>query len=179
MNFQKENFDFYSHTLRGVTVMEPRWKRCVRLVDRNLGEALGQVFVAKTFGPDVKARTVKMTREIEAAMEDDLKDLPWMSPANQTAGARQAALHRQQDRLSRQVARLQLARDRARRFRRQRAPQRHLRIEAGTGEDRQTRRSRRVGNDSTHGERLLRCADERHQFPRRRSATAFVRPQDG
>ncbi|HMD97069.1 MAG TPA: M13 family metallopeptidase [Terriglobia bacterium] len=80
MNFQQENFDFYSHTLRGVAVMEPRWKRCVRLVDRDLGEALGQVFVAKTFGPDVKARTVKMTREIEAAMEDDLKDLPWMGP---------------------------------------------------------------------------------------------------
>jgi endothelin-converting enzyme/putative endopeptidase len=80
MNFQQENFDFYSHTLRGIAVMEPRWKRCVRLVDRNLGEALGQVFVAKTFGPDVKARTVKMTREIEAAMEDDLKTLPWMGP---------------------------------------------------------------------------------------------------
>jgi endothelin-converting enzyme/putative endopeptidase len=80
MNFQQENFDFYSHTLRGVTAMEPRWKRCVRWVDRDLGEALGQVFVAKTFGPDVKARTVKMTREIEAAMEDDLKDLPWMGP---------------------------------------------------------------------------------------------------
>jgi endothelin-converting enzyme/putative endopeptidase len=80
MSFQQENFDFYSHTLRGVAVMEPRWKRCVRLVDRNLGEALGQVFVARTFGPDVKARTVKMTREIEAAMEDDLKNLPWMGP---------------------------------------------------------------------------------------------------
>jgi putative endopeptidase len=81
MKFQKENFDFYSHRLRGVSVMEPRWKRCVRMVDRNLGEALGQVFVARTFGPDVKARTVKMTGEIEAAMEDDLKDLPWMGPA--------------------------------------------------------------------------------------------------
>ena len=82
MNFQQENFDFYSHTLRGVTAMEPRWKRCVRWVDRDLGEALGQVFVAKTFGPDVKARTVKMTREIEAAMEDDLRDSPWMGPAS-------------------------------------------------------------------------------------------------
>jgi endothelin-converting enzyme/putative endopeptidase len=78
MNFQQENFDFYSRTLRGVTEMQPRWKRCVRWVDRDLGEALGQVFVAKTFGPDVKARTVKMTREIEAAMEEDLKNLPWM-----------------------------------------------------------------------------------------------------
>jgi endothelin-converting enzyme/putative endopeptidase len=69
LKFQQENFDFYSHKLRGVDVMQPRWKRCVRWVDRDLGEALGQVFVAKTFGPDVKARTLKMTREIEAAME--------------------------------------------------------------------------------------------------------------
>jgi endothelin-converting enzyme/putative endopeptidase len=81
LKFQQENFDFYGHTLRGVDVMQPRWKRCVRWVDRDLGEALGQVFVAKTFGPDVKARTLKMTREIEAAMEDDLKNLPWMGPA--------------------------------------------------------------------------------------------------
>ena len=82
LKFQQENFDFYSHTLRGVDVMQPRWKRCVQWVDRDLGEALGQVFVAKTFGPDVKARTVKMTREIEAAMEDDLRDSPWMGPAS-------------------------------------------------------------------------------------------------
>jgi endothelin-converting enzyme/putative endopeptidase len=81
LKFQQEDFDFYSHTLRGVDVMPPRWRRCVRWVDRDLGEALGRVFVAKTFGPDVKARTVKMTREIEAAMEDDLKQLPWMGPA--------------------------------------------------------------------------------------------------
>ena len=45
---------------------------CVRVGRCRLGEALGQVFVAKTFGPEVKARTVKMTREIEVAMEDDL-----------------------------------------------------------------------------------------------------------
>lgn len=81
MNFQQETFNFYSRTLRGVNEMEPRWKRCVRWVDRDLGEALGQVFVAKTFSPDTKARTVTMTREIESAMEDDLKDLPWMGPA--------------------------------------------------------------------------------------------------
>ncbi|HEV2348478.1 MAG TPA: M13 family metallopeptidase [Terriglobia bacterium] len=80
MNFQKENFDFYGRTLRGVREMPPRWKQCVRDVNRDLGEALGQVFVAKTFTAQTKARTLKMTREIEAAMGDDLKDLPWMSP---------------------------------------------------------------------------------------------------
>ncbi len=78
--FVDENFAFYGKTLRGIDQLQPRWKRCVRYVDRDLGEALGQVFVAKTFGPDVKAKTVDMTRQIETAMESEIQGLPWMGP---------------------------------------------------------------------------------------------------
>jgi putative endopeptidase len=78
--FVRADFDFYSKYLRGVTEMQPRWKRCVRFIDRDLGEALGQVFVEKTFSADTKARALGMTREIEKAMETDLDQLPWMSP---------------------------------------------------------------------------------------------------
>ena len=76
--FVQENFEFYSKHLRGVEQLRPRWKRCVQYVDHDLGEALGQVFVQQTFGPDVKARAVAMTREIQNAMESDLKQLTWM-----------------------------------------------------------------------------------------------------
>ncbi len=76
--FVQEDFEFYSKHLRGVEQLRPRWKRCVQCVDHDLGEALGQVFVQKTFGPDVKARAVAMTREIQKAMESDLKQLSWM-----------------------------------------------------------------------------------------------------
>jgi putative endopeptidase len=79
--FVQANFNFYNKYLRGVTEMQPRWKRCVQYVDRELGFALGKVFVEKTFGPDVKQRTVAMTREIQKAMEVDLKQLPWMGDA--------------------------------------------------------------------------------------------------
>jgi putative endopeptidase len=77
--FVQANFDFYSKYLHGVAEMPPRWRRCVQYVDRDLGEALGQVFVEKTFSPEAKQRALSMTNEIEAAMERDLKDLPWMS----------------------------------------------------------------------------------------------------
>jgi endothelin-converting enzyme/putative endopeptidase len=77
----KAHFDFYSKYLRGVPEMQPRWRKCVEWVDGDLGEALGQVFVAKTFTPDTKARTVAMTKEIEDAMQRDLETLPWMSDA--------------------------------------------------------------------------------------------------
>ncbi len=79
--FVAADFDFFSKTLRGVPSMQPRWKRCVSLVDHNLGEAMGQVFVEKTFTPETKARTVSMTKEVESAMQQEIESLPWMSPA--------------------------------------------------------------------------------------------------
>jgi putative endopeptidase len=76
--FVNEDFDFYSRTLRGVQQIRPRWKRCVALVDGQLGEALGQEFVARAFSPEMKQRTLDMTKQIEKAMEEDIKQLVWM-----------------------------------------------------------------------------------------------------
>jgi endothelin-converting enzyme/putative endopeptidase len=79
--FADANFDFYRHYLRGVPAEQPRWKRCVQWIDRDLGEALGKVYVDKLFGPEVKKRTLDMTVEIERAMAEELKALPWMGAA--------------------------------------------------------------------------------------------------
>lgn len=76
--FADAHFEFFSKYLRGIPEKPPRWKQCVRLVDRQLGEALGQAFVAKTFGPEVKQRTLEVTKQIEAAMDAEIKQLPWM-----------------------------------------------------------------------------------------------------
>jgi putative endopeptidase len=77
--FVQANFDFNSKYLLGLKEMPPRWKRCVGRVDRDLGEALGQVFVQKTFAADTKQRTQAMTTEIETAMGNEIRQLPWMS----------------------------------------------------------------------------------------------------
>ncbi len=79
--FVQENFDFYSAYLQGVKQMPERWKRCTRQVDSQLGEALGKVFVQKTFSPQTKADALKVTQEIEGEMGRDIKDLNWMSDA--------------------------------------------------------------------------------------------------
>ncbi len=78
--FVQQNFDFYSHTLRGVEQIASRWKRCVRLTDGQLGEALGQEFVNRAFSQETKQSTLKLTKLIEQAMEDDIKQLTWMGP---------------------------------------------------------------------------------------------------
>jgi len=81
--FDKENFNFYSKTLRGQEQLPPRWKRCTNDVDTDLGEALGQAYVAKYFSPEAKLGAVKMVKEIEAAMQSEIQALPWMGAATQ------------------------------------------------------------------------------------------------
>jgi putative endopeptidase len=77
--FETANFDFFSHYLRGAQQQPPRWKKCVRQVDRSLGEALGQEFVRRTFTPETKQKTVLMTDQIEQAMQVEIEQLDWMS----------------------------------------------------------------------------------------------------
>jgi endothelin-converting enzyme/putative endopeptidase len=79
--FVTENFNFYSKTLRGVAAQPPRWKQCVRYVDRDLGEALGQEFVRRTFSAKTKEDTVDMTKRVEKAMENEIRTLDWMTDA--------------------------------------------------------------------------------------------------
>jgi putative endopeptidase len=76
-----ENFAFYGKTLRGQQELQPRWKRCTENVDDDLGEALGQVYVEKYFSPEAKQQALKIVKEIEAAMAQDINSLPWMSAA--------------------------------------------------------------------------------------------------
>jgi putative endopeptidase len=78
--FVDENFDFYGHTLSGAKENKPRWKRCVSATDTQLGEALGQKYVEKTFGEQGKQRTLSMVDEIEDQMAKDISTLTWMSP---------------------------------------------------------------------------------------------------
>jgi endothelin-converting enzyme/putative endopeptidase len=82
--FVNENFAFYGQALTGAKELRPRWKRCVALVDSEMGEALGRRYVETTFGAEGKARTSKMVSALEAALEQDLKTLPWMTDATKT-----------------------------------------------------------------------------------------------
>jgi putative endopeptidase len=79
--FDDEIFDFYRRKLGGQPEQRARWKRCVQATDGALGEALGQVYVAQEFPPSSKQATVQMVHDIEAAMDQDLDTLDWMSPA--------------------------------------------------------------------------------------------------
>jgi len=79
--FVDEDFHFKGMILTGTKEILPRWKRCVRFTDHALGEALGQMYVKKAFPPEAKTRALTMVKNLEAALADDLRTLPWMSEA--------------------------------------------------------------------------------------------------
>ncbi len=78
--FVEEDFAFYGKTLTGANELRPRWKRCVQFTDGDLGEALGQVYVAEEFPPESKGAALKMVHELEAALKTDITELSWMAP---------------------------------------------------------------------------------------------------
>jgi len=77
--FEAETFRFYSTVMRGTPVMEPRWQRAARVIDGTIGEALGQLYVARYYPPEAKARMDEMIRNITAVMRDRLQKLDWMT----------------------------------------------------------------------------------------------------
>jgi endothelin-converting enzyme/putative endopeptidase len=95
--FLNENFAFYGKTLRGEEQLKPRWKRCTEDIDDYLGEALGQAYVEKYFSPQAKQEAVKIVKQIQGAMEQDIKSLPWMSAATKEQAL--AKLHGMADKI--------------------------------------------------------------------------------
>ena len=79
--FVAENFNFYGKTLTGAKELLPRWKRCVDATDGSIGEALGAAYVARTFGPEGKARMNAMVKGLEGSLAADIRSLTWMSDA--------------------------------------------------------------------------------------------------
>jgi len=82
--FVEERFR-YTQALTGAKTILPRWKRCVQMTDRALGEALGRSFVTTTVGAEGKAVAREMILDIEQAFESNLATLDWMDDAAKKA----------------------------------------------------------------------------------------------
>ncbi|GAB6940044.1 M13 family metallopeptidase [Isoptericola variabilis] len=74
------NFDFYGRTLSGAQEVRDRWKRGVALVERALGEAVGEQYVARHFPPEHKERMDTLVANLVAAYRESIEALDWMTP---------------------------------------------------------------------------------------------------
>lgn len=78
-DFSDASFDFFSRQMAGVQEQKPRWKRAMRVPNGILGEAVGQMYVAKYFPEKDKAHMLEMVRNMQAALGQHIDALEWMS----------------------------------------------------------------------------------------------------
>jgi putative endopeptidase len=78
--FVAEDFAFKGTTLAGTPQLKERWKRGVDMVNGGMGEAVGQLYVAKYFPPESKAKAEQLVKNLIAAMDLRLQKLEWMVP---------------------------------------------------------------------------------------------------
>jgi len=82
--FVEERFRL-TQALTGTKAILPRWKRCVQMTDRALGEALGRSFVVTTIGEEGKTTAKEMVQGIEDSFEQNLAQVSWMDDAARAA----------------------------------------------------------------------------------------------
>jgi putative endopeptidase len=73
------SFDFYGKVLSGREEPSPLWKRAVGVVNGTLGEAVGQMYVAKYFPEENKARMLALVHNLQKALGIRIENLAWMS----------------------------------------------------------------------------------------------------
>ncbi|MEH6538003.1 MAG: M13 family metallopeptidase [Psychroserpens sp.] len=76
--FQDAAFE-YSKVITGQTVQQPRVKQMVRRVDRQIGFALGQLYVKRYFNEDAKKRALDLVNNFQKVLEKRIDNLDWMS----------------------------------------------------------------------------------------------------
>ncbi|WP_338425087.1 M13 family metallopeptidase [Sphingopyxis kveilinensis] len=87
----QEAFSFYGTALSGTPQMQERWKRAVDFTTNNMGEAVGQDYVAKYFPPETKAAMDQLVKNVLAAMGDRIDGLIWMQPQTKVKAKKKLA----------------------------------------------------------------------------------------
>ena len=85
--FDEAQWEFYSHTLSGTQAQRERWKRGVALLDSDMGEAVGQIYVQRYYPPASETKMTELIEDLRAAYKERLGNSTWMD-----AKTKQAAL---------------------------------------------------------------------------------------
>ena len=83
-DFSDASFEYYGRALSGREAQRERWKRAVDVVNEGLGEAVGQIYVAKYFPPEAKERMLNLVENLQTALGERIENLSWMG--EQTKG---------------------------------------------------------------------------------------------
>ena len=76
--YVNQHFDFYGKTFSGNKKLLPRWKRVLSVINGEMGEALGQLYVKQYFPPEAKEKMIKLVANLKDAFKDRIQKLDWM-----------------------------------------------------------------------------------------------------
>ena len=80
-DFQQASFDFFGKVMSGQQEMKPRWKRAMSVPNNTLGEAVGEMYVARYFPAKEKERMLALVKNLQTALSEHIAALDWMSDA--------------------------------------------------------------------------------------------------
>ena len=80
-DFQTASFEFYGRTMSGQQEQKPRWKRAMSVPNSLLGEAVGEMYVAKYFPEKEKQRMMELVKNLQTSLSQHIDSLEWMSDA--------------------------------------------------------------------------------------------------
>ena len=83
-DFINEHFNFYGAILSGAKELQPRWKRVVNTVNSALGEAVGQLYVAKYFPPAAKEKMSHLVANLQTTLKERILSTTWMNDATKS-----------------------------------------------------------------------------------------------
>jgi predicted metalloendopeptidase len=83
--FVNENFAFFGNALSGTPRITDRWRRVLDTENGAVGEELGQLFVARAFPPQAKARAQALVSSIRSALRARIERLEWMDAPTRAA----------------------------------------------------------------------------------------------
>jgi putative endopeptidase len=92
--FDEENFDFNGRILNGQPEQRERWKRAVRATNGALGEAIGEIYVARKFPPASKAAMQVLVENLRKGYAQHIADVPWLTPATKKVALEKLAAFR-------------------------------------------------------------------------------------
>ena len=174
--FVDANFEFRAKTLSGQQEQRPRWKRAVGLINRDMGFAVGRLYVAQYFPPESRAKMLALVGNIREALAARIQRVDWMSDATKARALQKLSMlnvkigypTKWRDYSALSVAGDDLVGD----VRRASA----LRVAPPRQPARQAGRQDRVGHDAADRERLLQPDPQRDRLPGRHPAAAVLRP---
>lgn len=77
--FDDEQFEFYGKQIRGAQAQKERWRRGVEYVNGAMGEAVGELYVAKHFPPASKQAVLELVENLRASLKLKIQQAAWMS----------------------------------------------------------------------------------------------------